>query len=131
MRRAALLTVILILAVPACGSDDPDSAVTTTEAHADSSTTIADGGSTTTAGAEDATGPFIEDLEFHDLEVDSGAEVTVTNRDDFAHTFSFDDESVSLSLGGGESDTFTTPAAGEYEIYCEIHGSMSGTLVVS
>ena len=60
-----------------------------------------------------------------------GTEVVWTNRDGAGHTVSaregvFD----SGALGEGESFSFTFDGAGSYEFYCQIHPSMTGTVVV-
>lgn len=132
--RRALLSSLIVLAIAVaggCSDDEGDGASTTVDdapsSTVASSTTVAP--STTSAPAPD--GPFIEDRTFLGLEVATGSEVTVTNLDDEDHTFSFEDGTVNVSLGGLETGTFEAPAAGSYEIYCEIHGSMTATLVVS
>ncbi len=107
----------------ACSDDEPADGGNTPRPTPD--------GATATTIDDAATGPFIENLEFHDMTVPSGEEVTVTNRDDFGHTFSFDGDAIeALVLGGGESGSFTAPAPGAYPIFCEIHGSMTATLDV-
>ena len=78
-------------------------------------------------------------IEIHDFSfgeprtVAAGAAVQVTNADAAAHTLTaqggaFDTGSVDT----GTVVSFTAPAApGTYEFFCEIHPSMTGSLVVN
>jgi plastocyanin len=66
------------------------------------------------------------------LEVTAGTTVTWTNNDGANHTVSADDgsfDSGSIGSGGSFSVTFDTP--GTYTYHCNIHGNMTGTVVVS
>lgn len=88
--------------------------------------------SATTDVAPAGDGITIEGLAFHiPGPVKAGEAFTVTNEDSFTHTFS--DRAggaFAASLGGGAATTITVAAAGTYEVFCEIHGSMKGELVV-
>jgi plastocyanin len=125
-----LVSAVALLAA-GCADDESTDGADPTTTESSGPTTSAGDATTTTPPSLDAEGPFIEDLQFHNMEVGAREVVTVENRDDVPHTFSFAEESVAISLGGGESGSFTAPDAGEYEIFCEIHGSMTATLVVS
>lgn len=61
-----------------------------------------------------------------------GAEVTVENEDDVAHTVTVDEGSdFDVNVDGGSSATFTAPdASGDYPFHCTYHGNMTATLVV-
>lgn len=133
MRRALLsgLIVLAIAVTAGCSDDGGDGASTTTDDAPSSSEASSTTGAPSTTAVPAPDGPFIQDRTFLGLEVSAGSEVTVTNLDDEDHTFSFEDGTVNVSLGGLETGTFEAPAAGTYEIYCEIHGSMTDTLVVS
>jgi plastocyanin len=86
----------------------------------------------TTAPSSDGADVTIADFTFSALPVSAGAEVTVANDDSTAHTVTADDDSFdSGNIGAGSSGTVTAPdAPGEYPFHCEIHKSMTGTLVV-
>ena len=63
--------------------------------------------------------------------VQAGATVSITNDDSATHTFTADDGSFGVSVGGGKTATVTAPAAGTHKVHCEIHPSMTGELVVN
>jgi plastocyanin len=74
----------------------------------------------------------IEDFAFSDPgPVAAGAKVTVENVDDVTHTVTADDGAFDVSIGPGETATFTAPSeAGDYGYFCEPHPGMTATLVV-
>ncbi len=60
-----------------------------------------------------------------------GDTVTFKNGDDFAHTFTADnDEFDSGRVDGGGSFEYTTDAAGAIAFHCNIHTNMKGTITV-
>jgi plastocyanin len=65
--------------------------------------------------------------------LDAGATVTVENDDSTTHTFTADGgEFDTGNIAGGESTEITLPAEpGDYDVHCEIHPSMSGTVTVA
>ena len=67
------------------------------------------------------------------LTVPAGAVVTVRNNDRAPHTLTAVDRTfTTATIPGGQSATFTAPTVpGTYAITCLIHGSMSGTLIVT
>jgi plastocyanin len=76
----------------------------------------------------------IEDFNFEPetIEIAAGTEVAWANDDDFAHTVTARDDSFAsgdIEAGAGFSQTFDDP--GEYEYFCSIHNSMTGTVVVT
>lgn len=67
-----------------------------------------------------------------EITVATGAEVTWTNSDSFAHSVVATDGSFrSESLGNGESFSTTFGAPGTFDYVCGIHPSMAGTVVVT
>jgi len=85
-------------------------------------------GSTSTAGAT----LEISDFAFSDVSVAPGATVTVVNRDDFPHTVNDDEGAISSGpVDGGSTGSFVAPSTpGTYQIHCNFHPQMSGTLTV-
>ncbi len=118
----SVLSVVAMLGLAACGSDDKStdsvapSVANTTE---QSSSAPAAGGVTIADFAFDTGSGAI-----------AGAEFTVTNNDSTTHTFSAVDGTFSVSVGGGEVGTLTVDTPGTYQVVCQIHSSMTGTLTV-
>jgi plastocyanin len=123
---AALIGMALTLA--ACSSSGSSTATTSGSTSGSTATTSGSTSSTTDVIT-------IQNFSFHpsSVTVAPGATVTVTNKDQVAHT-------VTSSSGGfntgnvdpGQSKTFTAPnKPGSYPYICSIHQYMSGTLVVS
>ena len=74
----------------------------------------------------------IADFRFGLAPVGAGATVSVVNGDAVAHTLSAGDGAFGTGvLDGGAAGSFTAPSVpGTYEIVCEIHPTMTGSLVV-
>ncbi|MGE3618977.1 MAG: cupredoxin domain-containing protein [Acidimicrobiia bacterium] len=74
----------------------------------------------------------ISGFRFGALTAAPGATVTVANRDSAAHTATARDGAFdSGQVAAGASGTLTLPERpGTYQIFCEIHPTMSGTVVV-
>lgn len=69
------------------------------------------------------------------LTVDKGTAVTFTNQDTTNHTVSSGasrtkDGKFDQTLSGGTETTITFDTAGTFAYFCNIHASMSGTVVV-
>jgi len=61
-----------------------------------------------------------------------GTTVTVTNRDDTAHTLTAANGSFDTGeIAGGQSATVTLDRAGTFAYFCDIHQYMKGTVRVS
>jgi len=127
---APALAVALALGLTACGDDD------------DTADDGADAGATTTAAVDSTDGDSasseadvtIVDFTFEpaELTVAPGATFTVVNVDTTAHTLTSDAGGIDVGLDPDESGEATAPSeAGEYEFYCRIHPSMTGTLTVA
>jgi plastocyanin len=125
MRTVRVLAVatLLLLGLAACGSDDP----------ADDGSSQ---GTTTTAaqGGEGGSAITIENTAFAPatLRVSAGTKVTVENKDAGGHTWTADEGDLfDEALSGGATASHTFDDAGTFGYHCEIHSSMTGTVVVS
>ncbi|MFV1990836.1 MAG: cupredoxin domain-containing protein [Acidimicrobiales bacterium] len=113
MYRIALIVVsaILLAACGDSGSSDSDAA----EAPSGDSASI-----------------VIADFNFGEpITVEAGTEVTVTNSDSAAHTWTTDDhgfDSGTLNQDGSFTFVFTEP--GEYLFHCDFHIGMTGSIIV-
>ncbi len=115
MRAAVVAAVTVLVFLAACGSSDENGA----------------------GGADTAEEPTltIEDFRYtpDPLVVATGARVTVTNKDDAAHTVTADDGSFdSGSLAPKEQKALTTTfaRAGDVSFTCSIHDYMRGVIRV-
>lgn len=132
MRRTLTLIMTLALAMfsVACSGDESDPAPTT---EADQPAGTED---TPTTGADQPGGSeasiTISGFAFTGAEtVSIGDTVTVTNEDAAGHTWTaVDGEFDSGSLAEGETFEFTFDEAGEFDYFCSIHPSMTGTVTV-
>jgi plastocyanin len=114
MKRVLILITGLALGVAACGSDD--------------------GGSVTTVGGGGAE-ERVEIVEFafspETLTVPAGTTVIWENSDSVSHTTTSEDEAWdSDSLASGDEFSFTLDEAGTFSYFCQIHPSMTGSIVV-
>jgi plastocyanin len=64
------------------------------------------------------------------IEVETGAEVTWVNEDDFPHNVHLLDADTTHDLGIGDSASVTFDEAGEFDYECSIHPQMKGRVVV-
>ncbi len=102
-----------------------------------SSTATTSGSTATTSGstASSTDAITIQNFSFHpsSITVAPGATVTVTNKDQVAHTITSSSGAFNTGdVAPGQSKTFTAPnKAGSYPYICSIHQYMSGTLKVS
>jgi plastocyanin len=126
---AGLIGMALTLA--ACSSSGSSTATTSGSTATTSGSTATTSGST--ASSTDAI--TIQNFSFHpsSITVAPGATVTVTNKDQVAHTITSSSGAFNTGdVAPGQSKTFTAPnKAGSYPYICSIHQYMSGTLVVS
>jgi plastocyanin len=125
---AIVATLGMALGLAACSSGTSSVASTTSTAAGTGSS----GSSTVSAGAHTI---VIKNFSFSpsSVTVSRGATVTVTNKDQVAHTVT--SSSAGFDTGdiqAGQSKTFTAPMkAGKYAYICSIHQYMTGTLIVS
>jgi len=137
------LTLVFVLLLAGVGSgaltDDPPAispyatgspATTTTTAAVEPAAT-----DTTTAAPPEPAGPAvitIEGFAFSDpISVATGQAVVVTNNDGALHTWTDRDGAFNAAIDGNDSFEFTFAAAGEYEFFCSIHPSMTGSISVT
>ena len=122
MRLRVVLGSACLLAfiAPACSDSDSDN----TSGVAD---TAAEGA----VGTPPAPGLTISGNSFSAASVTVATEFTITNNDGVGHTVTDDAGTFNVAVGGGASEPLTIPTAGTYQIHCEIHGSMRGTITVA
>jgi plastocyanin len=127
-RFAALaLAAVAGLGLAACG-DDSDDSTDSTEASA---TDQASDSTTESSEPEGDAAVTVKTFQFDIPESVPAGTVTITNEDDTTHTFTADDRSFDVSLEGPGSSGTIDVEAGSYPVHCDIHPSMTGTLVVS
>lgn len=128
VRRAFLSAAFLALfPVAACGNDDVG--------VIDDDATVVDADdarvpTTNPTGTQDA--GVIDESRLPHLAVEVGAEVTISNLDDVAHTFTAADGSFDTgAIERGREATFVAPAEpGPVTVVCTIHADMEATLTV-
>jgi plastocyanin len=126
-RLALACSAAVLLA--ACGTASSTassvaSAVTAPLAAASSAASVANG-----AGAATLT---IAGFQFSPLTVPAGANVTVSNTDAVAHTVTISSEGLDVQVPANGTATFAAPStAGTYDLTCDFHPTMKGTLVVT
>lgn len=139
-RVIALLAIGSLLPLVACGDDDDDDGEreTTETTEAPDTSDAADPNEATddtgvAGGVDPNVDLLVEGFAFGDVApVAAGDAVSVANVDGAPHTVtSYDDEWEPVRVEGGGSAELTAPeAAGEYAFHCDIHPTMTGTLVV-
>ena len=120
--RAVAVVFALGFVLAACGGDDDGGGE---ETGGTTGTETGDG-----AGAAEIT---IADFTFdpNTITVSGPTEVTITNNDDAAHTFTLDDGSVDQEIAGGESATVTVDVSASTGWSCRFHPTMTGTVEVA
>ena len=119
--RAVAVVFALGFVLAACGGDDDGGGEET-------------GGTTgTETGGGEAVAITIADFTFdpNTITVSGPTEVTITNDDDAAHTFTLDDGSVDQEIAGGESATVTVDVSASTGWACRFHPDMTGTVEVA
>lgn len=111
---------VLSLVVAACGGDD--------DGGGDDGGTETDGGNAG-GGAEITIADFTFDPST--ISVSGPTEITITNEDSAAHTFTLDDGSVDQEIAGGESATVTVDVSQSTGFVCRFHPQMTGTVEVA
>ena len=96
-------------------------------------TRAVEGPSPTVGAATGGNTVVIQNFSFHPakLTVAPGTRLTITNRDNTAHTMSASNGAFDTGpIEGGKSATVTVNKAGTYPYICRIHSNMKGTVVV-
>jgi plastocyanin len=133
-----LLAMSLLVVLTACGGDtastSPTPAPTTAATTALTPTpTTAPTDTTTTATTSNGNSVALASFAFSptSLTVKVGTKVTWTNNDSVTHTVTADQGAFdSGDLAPGKSFSFTFSKAGTYSYHCNIHRSMTATIVV-
>jgi hypothetical protein len=124
---APALAATLALTGAECADDD-------SPGEAGAPTTAPAGGATTVPQLTAPAGNTITIQNFTFMGIDSAradAQFRVVNQDSVPHTVSAVDGSFKFEVAGGQTANFPrTLAAGSYPIRCDIHPTMTGTLVV-
>ena len=115
---------VLALLVAACGGDDNGGGSTASTGGDATAETGGGGGGTTITIANFAFDP-------NTITVSGPTDVTVTNDDDAAHTFTADDGSFDVEIEPGGEETVTVDVSQTTGFHCEFHPDMTGTVEVS
>ena len=117
---------VLALLVAACGGDDDGGGNTgsTGGGGATAETGGGGGGGTTITIADFAFDP-------NTITVSGPTDVTVTNNDSAAHTFTADDGSFDVQIDPGATETVQVDVSANTGFHCTFHPQMTGTVEVS
>jgi len=128
VKKLWILVVSLSL-VAACGGDGSDTAEDDSAPPADTT----EAAPATTAADEAAENPriVISGMAFSGATtVSVGDTIEIVNNDEVPHTWTAEAGTFDVSVGPGETATYTFEEAGEFPYFCEIHPSMTGTIIV-
>jgi len=130
-RWAALVAALfaLTLLAAACSSDDDGGGTTASTGG----TTAATGSTGETGGGGGGTTITIANFAFDPdtISVSGPTEVTITNNDSAAHTFTADDGSFDQQIDPGATETVTVDVSQTTGFHCSFHPQMTGTVEVS
>jgi len=135
-RTLAASVVLATLAIAGCGSDSKSSSTTVATAATSAASSAATSAETTagSTGESAAAGGAtmeIQGFKFGALTAAAGETITVTNGDSAKHTVTADDGSFDAKVDAGGTTTFTVDAPGTYEIHCEVHPKMTGSITIN
>ena len=82
-------------------------------------------------GDPTAVGLTISGNTFSAASVVANTEFAIANNDGVGHTVTDDGGAFNVAVGGGATEPLTIPDPGTYQIHCEIHSSMQGTITVT
>ena len=129
------IAIVAALVLSSCGGSSDSGS---DGAAADKTTTSADAAETTEVevpdDAEETDQVGIENLTFSPkvITVKAGTIVTFTNDDTTAHTVTSDDGTFDTgTIAAGDSLTLPFDEPGTFAYHCEIHPSMTGTVIVT
>ncbi|HEX7100142.1 MAG TPA: cupredoxin domain-containing protein [Acidimicrobiia bacterium] len=135
-----LLTLVVLLSlIAACGGSSSDTtagdttpAAATTEAAPDTAPATTQA-MTDTTGGEASENPriVISGMSFSGPStVSVGDTIEIVNMDEVPHTWTAEDGPFDVSVGPGQTATYTFEEAGEFPYFCKLHPSMTGTITV-
>lgn len=132
------LCYLTILFTTACGGDDGGQQPETMRPVEKTTTTTTAERTTAPTAPPAQAGPAVITIydfafnEYNDVVTRPGAQVTVKNLDEDAHTVTSNTQGAfSVDLGPKSEATFTAPTQpGSYPFHCNHHSSMHGTLIV-
>jgi plastocyanin len=115
---------VLALLVAACSSDDDGGDTTAATGGGATAETGGGGGG---GGGDTIT---IDNFAFdpNSLTLSAAGDVTVTNNDSAAHTFTADDGSFDVELDPGATETVSV--SGSTDFHCTFHPQMTGSITV-
>jgi len=129
--RKALATIAIALAVvgTACSSGGGSSSSGGTSGSGGSSS----GGCTADSATALSGNLTIQNFAFQPdcFSVSAGSTISVENKDSATHTFTVAGTDVNVSLDAGTNQDATAPDPGTYAFHCNIHPTMTGTLIVA
>ena len=130
VRLVAGLFVVALLAAACGGDDDGGGTTASTGGGATGATSETGGGGGGGGGGDTIT---IDDFTFDPstLTVSGPTEVTVTNNDSAAHTFTADDGSFDVQIEPGATEKVDVDVSKTTGFHCTIHPQMTGTIEVS
>jgi plastocyanin len=116
------------LTMTACSQSD----TSTTAPQTSPSSQSAESSKPAQSGKADTATLTISGFAFSELSVKAGTKVTVTNEDSSAHTVTVKGTSTDVNVPAGGTATFDAPdQPGSYDLSCDFHPAMSGTLTVT
>jgi plastocyanin len=116
---------VLALLVAACSSDDGGGGTTASTGGGATAATGGGGGGGTTITIDNFT------FDPNTITVSGATEVTVTNNDSAAHTFTADDGSFDVQVDPGATETVNVDVSQTTGFHCTFHPQMTGTIKVS
>ena len=123
MRGLLGLAVVLAIAATACGNGGGGSS---------GGSSASSGGATSAGGG--GTAVTIQDFAFNpdalDLAAGTDVSLTITNGDSVEHSFTLDDDSATVDIEGGETQTLTINVSGDVGWHCKYHPQMTGQITV-
>ncbi|MCZ3387595.1 MAG: cupredoxin domain-containing protein [Actinomycetia bacterium] len=138
LRKTAALAFVATTALTMTACSQSDSPATAPQPSAsgqspEPSTSTSPGktssGKPSTSAAADLT---ISGFAFSELSVTAGTKITVTNEDTSDHTVTVKGTSTDVNVPAGGTATFDAPdQPGSYDLTCDFHPAMSGTLMVT
>ena len=130
LRKAAALTFTAMTALTMTACSQADTPAT---APQPSSSSQSPGPSKSAqSGKAEAATLTISGFAFSELSVKAGTKVTVTNEDSSDHTVTVKGTSTDVNVPAGGTATFDAPdQPGSYDLSCDFHPAMSGTLTVT